>query len=161
VICAFVWASGVSPAIAGDKDPRATLDLTVRGLEGVGALQPFPAWAPYYSPWWGWTWSPAGPYPVSGYPLQFPLTAPPSTPSGYPPQVKPAGRLVILTRPIDVEVYVDGVLLQRQPNLSYEAVLLSGPHQLDIRKDSFKHFTYKVDVPAGGGLVLPIELEKQ
>jgi hypothetical protein len=67
---------------------------------------------------------------------------------------------VILTNPIDADVYVDGVRLQRQPNLSYDVGLLAGSHQVDIRREGFKPFSYKVEIPPGGGMVLPVELEK-
>src|SRR3989304_2156568 len=50
---------------------------------------------------------------------------------------------------------------QQQPNLSYGVGLLAGPHQVDIRREGFKPFSYKADIPPGGGIVLPVELEKQ
>lgn len=168
----FLFACLVSPSWGGEKEDTGTaFKLTLKGLEAVGGFPPPPVWAPYYSPWWGWVWPGWGapmPYPPASYfpaPAPYPSSPyqlPPSTSSpNYPPQIKPAGRLLILSNPIDAEVYVDGVRLQQQPNLSYDVGLLAGPHQVDIRKDGFKPFSYKADIPPGGGMVLPVELEKQ
>lgn len=157
----LVLACFIPSSWAGGKDAVTTFKLTLRGLEAVGGFPPPPAWVPYYPPWWGWGGGPSGPYPPPQYFAQ--PYSPPASPagSGYPPQIKPAGRLVILTTPIDAEVYVDGVRLQQQPNLSYDVGLLAGGHQVDIRKEGFKPFSYKADIPPGGGLLLPVELEKQ
>ena len=164
----FIFVSLLhAPAWPADKDARGTLDLTRQGLADVGAFPPPPSWVPYYLPWWNW--APAygvphaapyyPPYPVAPYPP--PASAPVSPTPEYPPQVRPAGRLVILTAPIDAEVYVDGIRVQRQPNLTHDVALLSGPHQVNILKEGFKPFSYKVEIPPGGGLVLPVQLEKQ
>ncbi len=173
----FILALLVGPSEAADKDASTAFRFTLQGLQAVGGFPPPPGWAPYHAPWWGWgspwwvgwpAWGapmPFYPSPYLGasapYPPQSPQLPPQSSSSVYPPQVKPAGRLVILTNPIDAEVYVDGVRLHQQPNLSYEAGLLSGAHQLDIRKEGFKPFSYKVEIPPGGGIVLPVELDKQ
>lgn len=161
----------VTPSWSGEKDAGTAFKLTLQGLHAVGGLPPPPAWAPYYPPWWwGWAWPGWGQtmaYPPGALPLYLPPTYQPQPPqiplssSNYPPQIKPAGRLLILTNPIDAEVYVNGVRLQQQPNLSYEVGLLSGPHQVDIRKEGFKPFSYRVEIPPGGGIVLPVELDKQ
>lgn len=163
VCFSFFVASIGSTSFGEEKDAGTAFKLTLRGLEAVGAFPPPPAWVPYYyphyAPWWGW--GPPGSYPPPQYPAQpYPLPATTSPPT-YPPQVKPAGRLLILTNPIDAEVYVDGVRLQQQSNLSYDVGLLAGPHQVDIRKEGFKPFSYKAEIPPGGGMVLPVELEKQ
>lgn len=158
--CLFLVFLG-SPSLGGEKDAGPAFKLTLRGLEAVGGFPPPPAWVPYYLPWWGWGWGGPGAYPSPPYFSQPYLQPGAPTPSAYPPQVKPAGRLVILTNPIDADVYVDGVRLQQQSNLSYDVGLLAGRHQVDIRKEGFKPFSYKAEIPPGGGMVLPVELEKQ
>lgn len=172
VLCFFfLLVFLVLPSWGGERDTGTAFMLTLKGLQAVGGFPPPPVWAPYYSLWWGWGW-PGWGTPIPFYPALY-FTVPPSYPpypyqfqppslsSAYPPQIKPAGRLLIFTNPIDAEVYVDGVRLQRLPNLSYEVSLLSGPHQVDIRKEGFKLFSYKVEIPPGGGIVLPVELETQ
>ncbi|HLE59953.1 MAG TPA: PEGA domain-containing protein [Thermoanaerobaculaceae bacterium] len=159
--CCFFLTFFGSSSFGGDKDAGTAFNLTLRGLETVGGFPPPPAWAPYYPPWWGWGWGGPGPYPPPPYLSQPYLQPGAPTPPAYPLQVKPAGRLVVLTNPIDADVYVDGVRLQQQPNLSYDVGLLAGPHQVDIRREGFKPFSYKADIPPGGGIVLPVELEKQ
>jgi hypothetical protein len=84
----------------------------------------------------------------------------PQQQSPYPMQVNPAGRLLILVNPVDAEVYVDGVRLQQRDDLSYEVGLLAGPHQLDVRKDGYKAFSKRLDILPGGGMYVPIALEK-
>jgi hypothetical protein len=80
--------------------------------------------------------------------------------SPYPMQVNPAGRVLILVNPVDAEVYVDGVRLRQQDDLSYEVGLLAGPHHVDVKKDGYKPFSRKVDIVPGSGMYLPIALEK-
>lgn len=171
VLCLFFLITFlVLPSRGGERDTGTAFMLTLNGLQAVGGFPPPPVGASYYPLLWG-LWGPGWGtlmpfYPAlyftvpPSYPLQSYQPSPPSS-FPYPPQIKPAGRLLIFTNPIDAEVYVDGIRLQRQPNLSYKVSLLSGPHQVDIRKEGFKPFSYKVEIPPGGGIVLPVELETQ
>ena len=136
--------------------------------------------SPYYwgqpGPWWtGWSpyqpgCAPGQPCPIAPYPPgqvapypggPAPMPAQSQAPVPQSPvRVNPAGRLLILVNPVDAEVYLDGVRLQQQSDLSYEVGLLAGPHQLDIKKDGYKAYSQRVEILPGAGIYLPIALEK-
>lgn len=102
---------------------------------------------------------PPPPPPYSNAPA--PVVPPPPPPaSPYPIRVNPAGRLLVLVNPVDAEVYLDGVRLQQQADLSYEVGLLAGFHQLEVKKDGYKAHSERVEILPGTGLYLPIALEK-
>jgi hypothetical protein len=158
----WVWST---PAHAADPHTKEAVRQMEEGLQAVRPAPPY-SWA-YPAPWWGqypaacppgYSCPPIGPqpyWPAAPYPA-----APAEPPSPYPARVNPAGRLLILVNPVDAEVYVDGVRLQQRADLSYEIGLLAGPHQLDVRKEGYKALSKRLDVAPGGGMYLPIALEK-
>jgi len=158
-------AAGAAPAPAADPSTREAIRQMEQGLDAVRPAPPY-SWA-YPAPWWGqypacppgYPCPPAAPQPYwPGTP--YPPAAAPPQPSPYPMQVNPAGRLLILVNPVDAEVYVDGVRLQQREDLSYEVGLLAGPHQIDVRKDGYKTFSKRLEILPGGGMYVPIALEK-
>jgi hypothetical protein len=119
------------------------------------------------------------PYPYPQYPAAhpaFPLapfypsySAPaPYVPLGspYPPppveirgiELKPGGRLVIEVEPRDADVYVDGMRLTNRSEQGFDLGLLAGRHRVDVRRAGSQPWSQEVDVPAGGGLLITVEL---
>lgn len=165
---AFLCLSDSSVWAAAEKTKEA-MRLAEGGLGAVGGVPVFPWAYPYPFPWWGWAPFPPPYPPYQPYPSYAPSPYPlyPSNPQGapgsqspYPVKVNPAGRLLILVNPVDAEVYVDSIRLQQRQDLSYEVGLLAGPHQVDVKSDGYKPFSQKLDIPPGGGVYLPIALEK-
>ena len=119
------------------------------------------------------------PYPYPQYPAAhpaFPLapfypsySAPaPYVPLGspYPPppveiraiELPPGGRHVIEVDPRDAEVYVDGMRLTNRSEQGFDLGLLAGRHRVDVRRPGSEPWSQDVDVPAGGGLLITVEL---
>jgi hypothetical protein len=101
-------------------------------------------------------------YPSYGVPGPYvPLGSP------YPPppvevramELKPGGRLVIEVKPDDAAVYVDGMQLTAKTDHGYDIGLLAGRHRIDVRRKEMKPWSQDVEVPAGGGLLVTIQLE--
>lgn len=120
------------------------------------------------------------PYVYPRYPYQHPAfpaapiypsySAPaPYVPLGspYPPpplevraiELKPGGRLVIEVQPNDAAVFVDAMQLNTKTEHGYEIGLLAGRHRVDVRRKGMKPWSQDVEVPAGGGLLVSIQLE--
>ncbi|MFB3819032.1 MAG: hypothetical protein ACE147_15320 [Candidatus Methylomirabilales bacterium] len=158
----WIWSSPGEPA---DPHTKEAIRQMEEGLHAVRPAPP-PPWV-YPAPWWaqypaacppGYACPPVAPqpyWPATPYPMPAPQAG-----SVYPAAVNPAGRLLILVNPVDAEVYVDGVRLQQREDLSYEVGLLAGPHQLEVRKDGYKAFSKRLDILPGGGMYVPIALEK-
>lgn len=155
IVAVVVWFLPTS-AIAVDPSTKEAIQQSEEGLRETRRAIKTPTGAPVPAPsWWGW---PAYPYPQApGAP--YPQMPQPSA-SPYPIPVNPAGRVLILVNPVDAEVYVDGVRLQQQADLSYEIGLLAGPHHLQVRKEGFQPYSQRLEIVPGSGLYLPIALEK-
>lgn len=100
-------------------------------------------------------------YPSYGAPAPYvPLGSPYAAPAveirGI--ELKPGGRLVIEVEPKDAEVYVDGMRLTTKGQHGFEMGLLAGRHRLDVRRAGMQPWSQDVDVPAGGGLLVKVEL---
>ncbi len=158
LLCAFVVLVFQTPLFAADQRTNEAIKQAEEGVRDTKRMiQPHPM--PF--PWWGWPYGypPASqpPYPGMVTPSSQ-IPPPPASPYHIP--VNPAGRVLILVNPVDAEVYVDGVRLQQQADLSYEIGLLAGPHRVDVKKDGHKPYSQRLDIVAGSGLYLPIALEK-
>lgn len=143
-------------------------------------LYPYYSAYPSWSPWYGYY---GGIYPPYAYgPYSHPHGYPPSVfgPGAYgfgmypPPryddkgsspyahlQVKPAGQLTVLVDPVDAEVRVDGKKLKQMDDLSFQVGLLVGTHKVEASKDGYRPFTTDIEIRAGGGIFLPIQLTKK
>jgi hypothetical protein len=176
LLLALLMLLPASAALAADAATSEAMRQSEQARRAVQWPSPY-AWG-YPGPWWGWPGPgpaacapgqpcpPAYPYPppaaapYPGVPVAPYPQAPQAPASPYPMHVNPAGRMLILVNPVDAEVYVDGVRLQQQSDLSYEVGLLAGPHQVDVKKDGYKAYSRRVDIVPGGGMYLPIALEK-
>lgn len=108
------------------------------------------------------------PDPCLHYPCYPYRPAPPAAgqepyPSLQGPGVEAAGadeigHLVVIVEPVSAEVRLDGVRLQRQPDLSYVATVLAGKHRLEVRARGYARFTQTLELEAGRGLMLPVRL---
>jgi hypothetical protein len=152
-----------APLLAADPATQQAIKEAEEGRrDTTRMLQPHPT-HPMPYPWWGWP--PYGYPPSSGAPYPGVPGAPylqgtqqPASP--YPMPVNPAGRVLLLVNPVDAEVYVDGVRLQQQADLSYEIGLLAGPHRVEVKKDGYKTYSQHLEIVPGSSLYLPIGLEK-
>jgi hypothetical protein len=95
--------------------------------------------------------------PAPYVPLGSPYAAPPV--EVRPVELKPGGRLVIEVQPADAAVYVDGMQLSSRTEHGYEIGLLAGRHRLDLRRKGMKNWGQDLDVPAGGGLLISVQME--
>jgi hypothetical protein len=137
------------------------------------AIYAFPPSGRVQAPW---------PYPYPPYPTVHPaFPAPPFYPSygvpapyvplgspyAPPPveirgmELKPGGRLVIEVEPRDADVYVDGMRLTTRGQHGFEIGVLAGRHRLDVRRAGMPPWSQDVDVPAGGGLLVNVDLVPQ
>ena len=104
---------------------------------------------------------PYGYYPYPYYPW------PPPSPSYSPPvdvprsQLIPAGRLIILVDPVDAEVWVDGLRLRQNNDLSYEVGLLVGTHTLTVRAEGYDPHEEAINVPGGQHVFRTVRLSLQ
>lgn len=108
------------------------------------------------------------PDPCLHYPCYPYRPAPPAVgqepyPSLHGPGVEAAGadqigHLIVIVEPVSAEVRLDGVRLQRQPDLSYVATVLAGKHRLEVRARGYARFLQTFDLEAGRGLMLPVRL---
>ena len=126
-------------------------DKLIQDLYDKGAMTGY-ASAPATHPFWYGGGSVYGPYYWLHYNQE--------SASGYNIEVKPAGRILIQVEPLDAEIYVDGRKLQQLPDLSFQAGLFAGTHHVDIIKQGYKKFSEDVTIYPGGGLVIPVKLEK-
>lgn len=100
-------------------------------------------------------------YPYPYYPW------PPPSPSYSPPvdvprsQLIPAGRLIILVDPVDAEVWVDGLRLSQNNDLSYEVGLLVGTHTLTVRAEGYDPHEEAIDIPGGRHVFRTVRLSLQ
>jgi hypothetical protein len=149
----FSW---VALGFCIDKDQRIEdmVDYRVWG-NFPGYNYPGGAYGPYYN--YG-CYPPYPYYPYGGG--SWAVFTPKTSTSPYPATVKAAGRVMIHVDPVDAEVYLDGLKLQQMQDLSYQIVLLSGNHTLLVKKDGYKEQSHNIEVPAGGGIIVPVELEK-
>ena len=74
--------------------------------------------------------------------------------------VKQAGRITIVAQPLDARVFVDGFQLKRKDDLTCEIGLLTGIHQVEVKREGYKPHAIDVLVEAGKSIPLTIELEK-
>jgi hypothetical protein len=74
--------------------------------------------------------------------------------------VKQAGRITIVAQPLDARVFVDGFQLKRKDDLTYEIGLLTGIHQVEVKREGYKPHAIDVLVEAGKSIPLTIELKK-
>lgn len=72
----------------------------------------------------------------------------------------PAGRVVMLVDPIQAQVFVNGYAIQRQADLTYEAGLLHGKHQIEVKADGYAPYQQAVNIQGGEMIRLTIRLEK-
>lgn len=142
-------------------------------------VHPYYGGYPYGNPWYGWYSGAHSPYAYGpyGYPYAYgPYGYPPGIygPGAYPPpwygdqgspyaglDVQPAGRLTILVDPVDAKVRVDGKELKQMGDLSFQAGLLVGNHKVEARKEGYESFATDVEIKPGGGIFLPIQLNKK
>jgi hypothetical protein len=144
-------------------------------------MYPYYSGHPYWNPWYGrysgirppYAYTPYGhtPYGYSpyGYPpgMYGPWTYPPppwygEKESPYASlQVNLAGHLTVLVDPLDAEVRVDGKKIKQIEDLSYQVGLLAGTYKVEARKEGYKPFSKDVEIRAGGGVFLPIQLTKK
>ncbi|MFU8819293.1 MAG: PEGA domain-containing protein, partial [Desulfurivibrio sp.] len=71
----------------------------------------------------------------------------------------PAGRLLLLVKPLLAEATLNGYQLLRHPDLSFEVGLLPGEYQLKITAAGYKPLERKVRIRGGERLHLTISLE--
>lgn len=95
--------------------------------------------------------------PAPYVPLGSPYAPPPVEVRAI--ELKPGGRLVIEVQPEDAAVYVDAMQLKSKTENGYEIGLLAGRHRVDVRRKGMKPWGQQVEVPAGGGLIVSVQLE--
>lgn len=105
---------------------------------------------PYYPPS-SWYY----PYPYYPWPPSQGYYPPASEPRG---QLIPAGRLLVMVDPVAAEVFVDGLRLRQNNDLSYEVGLLVGQHTLTVRAEGYDPYEEAVDVPGGQHVYRTIRL---
>ncbi len=164
----------IRPIEAADR-PTFTLEAPGIVVQGGGKV------AIYIVPPVGFDFNrPPGywPYPYPAYPYAHPAfpanpvhpsySAPmPYVPPSTPPvevrgiELKPGGRLVIEVKPEDAEVYVDALRLTSWTEHGYDLGLLAGRHRVDVRRAGMRPWSQEVQVPAGGGVLVSVQLEPQ
>lgn len=139
------------------------IQLRQQGKKGRSAAE-LSAEAPSYGPAPGGTIY-GGPYPPPSYwYYPYPYYPWPPSPADYPPaseprsQLIPAGRLLVMVDPVDAEVFVDGLRLRQNNDLSYEVGLLVGKHTLMVRAEGYDSYEEAVDVPGGQHVFRTIRL---
>lgn len=139
------------------------IQLRQQGKKGQSAAE-LSVEAPSYGPPPGGTIY-GGPYPPPyGYYPYYPW--PPSQgyypPASEPPsQLIPAGRLIILVDPVDAEVWVDGLRLGQNNDLSYEVGLLVGTHTLTVRAEGYDPHEEAIDIHGGRHVFRTVRLSPQ
>lgn len=93
------------------------------------------------------------------YPYVYTPYFEPEKPWYQEEQPIPAGRVFFLVEPIQAEAFVNGRLLQRHPDLSYEIGLLQGEHELEIKAGGFESYRRKIEIRGGEMIHLTIRLE--
>jgi hypothetical protein len=73
----------------------------------------------------------------------------------------PAGRVVLLVDPLDAEVFVNGLPLGRNNDLSFEAGLLQGNYEVEVKADGYQTQRRKVEIRGGEIIRLTIRLDKK
>jgi|GEM_PF-2344792 len=73
----------------------------------------------------------------------------------------PAGRMMLLVDPVDAKALVNGYPLKRHPDLSYEAGLLKGKYDLEVRADGYETYVREVEIRGGERIHLTIKLKKE
>lgn len=70
----------------------------------------------------------------------------------------PAGRVMLLVEPLQAQVYVNGYPLQRQADLTYEAGLLKGEHQIEVTAQGYLAYRRTVQIHGSELIRLTIRL---
>ena len=71
----------------------------------------------------------------------------------------PAGRVMLLVNPVDAKAFVNGHPLQRHADLSYEAGLLKGKYDLEVRAEGYETYNREVEIRGGEVIRLSIQLK--
>lgn len=152
VVLSFI---SLSPLLAEAVDE----DALIESMVDTQVWGNYPGYNNPSTPYWRNQNSPYyAPYGIYGYPWQLHKS---EDKSPYPKDIKPAGRVLIRVEPIDAEVYMDGMRLNQMPDLSYQIALFAGKHNLSVMKKGYKDYSGEIIVPAGGGVVVPVVLEKK
>jgi len=117
------------------------------------AYPPYPAAHPAFP---AVPFSPLYGAPAPYVPLGSPYPPPPVEVRGI--ELKPGGRLVVEVEPEDADVYVDGMRLATRTEHGFEIGLLAGRHRVDVRRAGMQPWAQDVDLPAGGGLLVRVQL---
>ncbi len=75
--------------------------------------------------------------------------------------INPAGRLIVTAHPADAAVLVDGRLLARGADDTYQIGLLVGQHRVEVRAAGFAAYRQDVDIRVGNHHRLNVVLEPQ
>lgn len=142
---------------------QAGSKVAIYAFPPVGATRPPDPW-PYPYPAYPYAhpaFPPAPVYPSYGAPAPYvplgsPYAPPPVEVRGF--ELKPGGRLVIEVEPKDADVYVDGMRLTNRTEHGFDLGLLAGRHRVDVRRAGSQPWSQDVEVPAGGGLLVTVEL---
>ncbi len=70
----------------------------------------------------------------------------------------PAGRVVLLVHPVQAQAFANGYPLKRQADLTYDAGLLQGEHQIEVAADGYVTYRRVVDIQGGELIRLTIRL---
>jgi hypothetical protein len=147
------WSAEVRLGQKGQKS-RSSTELSVEapsygrapgGTIYGGPTDPPPPYGYYPYPYYPW------PPPQGYYP---PASEPPS-------QLIPAGRLIVLVDPVDAEVWVDGLRLGQNNDLSYEVGLLVGTHTLTVRAEGYDPHEEEIDIRGGRHVFRTVRLSLQ
>jgi hypothetical protein len=151
LVAQTAWSGDIRLSQQGKKG-RSAADLSVEapsyGRAPGGTIYGGPYPPPYgYYPYPYYPWPPSQGY----YPPAF---EPPS-------QLIPAGRLIVLVDPVDAEVWVDGLRLGQNNDLSYEVGLLVGTHTLTVRAEGYDPHEEEIDIPGGRHVFRTVRLSQQ
>jgi hypothetical protein len=116
---------------------------------------------PSYPYPYGYPWPPVYPYPPYAHPPYYWF------PQYFEPEKRwyeedlpiPAGRLMVLVTPVHAEVLIDGVPLQRHPDLTFEVGLLQGEYRVEAQAQGHESMQRTIEIKGGERIRLNFKLK--
>jgi hypothetical protein len=119
------------------------------------------------SPYWGWNpywyYDPFASYGYGGYGNPYGYSSSTPDPNTAPAPKREVGSLRVKAKPVNAQVYIDGVLVGSVDDfdgLTNHLELDAGPHQMQIKADGYRPYTADINVKSGRTSTERVNLKK-